>query len=110
MGFDVEGAFFAGVDIEAFLGYGVVVPAEKCGNFRDKLSLYSNEIVLVQDAYVFFGVKLTENDLNRAMLNSNLVQEWEHKTWVAFHRIFAANVEMPKPRFVFTTRYVGDII
>lgn len=110
MGVCIEGAFFTGVDIEVFLGYGVTIPAEKCGNFRDKLDLYSNEIILVQDAYVFFGVKLTEDDLNRAMLNSNLVQEWEHKTWVAFHRIFAASVEMPKPRFIFTTRYVGDIL
>ena len=57
------------------------------------------------DSDIFFGVRLTENDLNRAMLNPNLTQEWEHKTWVAYHRVFAADVEMPKPKFVFTTRY-----
>ena len=99
-----------GVDIEAFLGYGVVVPIEECNNFRDKLNSYPENIVLVQDACIFFGVKLTENDLNKAMLNSSLVQEWEHKTWVAFHRVFAADVEMPKPKFVFTALYLGDII
>ena len=39
-----------GVDIEAFLGYGVIIPIEECNNFRDKLNLYPNNIVLVQDA------------------------------------------------------------
>ena len=101
------------VDIEGFLGYGVVVSKDDCRkvceNFIDTVDRYQNEIInlnyYTDDSPIFFGVKLTENDINRAILNPNLVQEWKHKTWVAYHRVFAANVEMPESRFVFTTRY-----
>lgn len=101
------------VDIEGFLGYGVVVSKDDCRkvceNFIDTVDRYQNEIInlnyYTDDSPIFFGVMLTENDINRAILNPNLVQEWKHKTWVAYHRVFAANVEMPESRFVFTTRY-----
>lgn len=101
------------VDIEGFLGYGVVVSKDDCRkvceNFIDTVDRYQNEIInlnyYTDDSPIFFGVELTENDINRAILNPNLVQEWKHKTWVAYHRVFAANVEMPESRFVFTTRY-----
>ena len=101
------------VEIEGFLGYGVVLPQsvclQRCEDFRDKIDPYYNSIIDL-DCYkknpdIFFGVRLTEEDLNRAMLNPNLVQEWKRKTWVAYHRVFAADVEMPESRFVFTTRY-----
>ena len=101
------------VEIEGFLGYGVVVSKDDCRkvceNFIDTVDRYQNEIInlnyYTDDSPIFFGVTLTENDINRAILNPNLVQEWKHKTWVAYHRVFAANVEMPESRFVFTTRY-----
>ena len=101
------------VEIEGFLGYGVVVPnsvcLQRCEDFRDKIDLYYNSIIDLNcyknDSDIFFGVILTENDLNRAMLNPNLIQEWKHKAWVAYHRVFAADVEIPEPRFIFTTRY-----
>ena len=101
------------VEIEGFLGYGVVLPQsvclQRCEDFRDKIDPYYNSIIDLNcyknDSDIFFGVRLTEDDLNRAMLNPNLVQEWKHKTWVAYHRVFAADVEMPESRFVFTTRY-----
>ena len=101
------------VEIEGFLGYGVIVPVDDCikvcNDFWDIVDPYYNEIICLNcySKYrpIFFGAKLTEEDINRAMLNFNLIQEWEHKTWVAFHRVFAADVEMPKPRIVFTTRY-----
>lgn len=106
------------IGVKGFLGYGVTIPefecTQRCEDFWDKANHYFGSIINLDyrkgNPDVFFGVELTEEDLNRAMLNSNLVQEWEHKTWVAFHRIFAADVEMPKPRFVFTTLYLGDII
>lgn len=101
------------VGIEGFLGYGVTLPQSTCmlicEDFQDKRDPYYDEIIDLNayenDSDIFFGVRLTEEDINRAMLNSNLIQEWKHKTWVAFHRVFAADVEMPEPRFVFTTRY-----
>lgn len=101
------------VEIEGFLGYGVVVSKDDCRkvceNFIDTVDCYQNEIInlnyYTDDSPIFFGVTLTENDINRAILNPNLVQEWKHKTWVAYHRVFAADVEMPESRFVFTTRY-----
>lgn len=101
------------VEIEGFLGYGVVVPIDECeavcSNLRDMIDSYHNEIIRLNyysdDTPIFFGVRLTEDDLNRAMISYRLVQEWEHKVWVAYHRVFAADVEMPKPKFIFTTRY-----
>lgn len=101
------------VEIEGFLGYGVVVSKDDCRkvceNFIDTVDRYQNEIInlnyYTDNSPIFFGVSLTENDLNRAMLNPNLVQEWKHKTWVAYHRVFAADIEMPESRFIFTTRY-----
>lgn len=101
------------VEIEGFLGYGVTIPVDECltacDDFWDVVDPYYNEIIGL-NAYtgnspVFFGVKLTEDDLNRAFLNANLIQEWKHKVWVAYHRVFAVDVEMPEPKFVFTTRY-----
>ena len=106
------------VNRRGFLGYGVTLSKieciVECEDFFDKASPYYDSIINL-DCYdanpdIFFGVELTEDDINRAMLNSNLVQEWEHKTWIAFHKVFAADVEMPKPRFVFTTRCWQDII
>lgn len=101
------------VEVEGFLGYGVIVPdndcRKVCEDFIDVVDRYQNEITnlnyYTDDSPIFFGVKLTADDLNRAMLNANLLQEWEHKVWVAYHRVFAVDVEMPKPKFVFTTRY-----
>lgn len=101
------------VEVEGFLGYGIIVPdddcREACEDFIDVVDRYQNEIVnlnyYTDDSPIFFGVKLTADDLNRVVLNANILQEWKHKVWVAYHRVFAVNVEMPEPKFIFTTRY-----
>lgn len=101
------------VEVEGFLGYGIIVPdddcREVCEDFIDVIDRYQNEIVnlnyYTDDSPIFFGVKLTADDLNKVVLNANILQEWKHKVWVAYHRVFAVDVEMPEPKFVFTTRY-----
>ena len=100
------------VEVEGFLGYGIIVPddcREVCEDFIDVVDRYQNEIVnlnyYTDDSPIFFGVKLTADDLNKVVLNANILQEWKHKVWVAYHRVFAVDVEMPEPKFVFTTRY-----
>lgn len=101
------------VEVEGFLGYGIIVPdddcREVCEDFIDVVDRYQNEIVnlnyYTDDSPIFFGVKLTADDLNKVVLNANILQEWKHKVWIAYHRVFAVDVEMPEPKFIFTTRY-----
>ena len=101
------------VETEGFLGYGVVVPMSEClavcNDFIDVRDAYQNEMVCLNmysdESPMFFGVRLNADDLDRVVVNANLLQEWKHKAFVAYHRIFEYDVKMPKPRFVFTTCY-----